>query len=150
LTFANVLSAILTLETNEANSRLTLVLHPKQFTHLRGDLVVVSGTTTNPTGDQAAQAMNTGTVVNLFGARVIVTPRVGTGADTNDMYLGFIGYTQEAIGYGIKNVNAEIGIPEIELQRDASGSWTEVVHQYYDIAAIIRASGLVLVKSQTY
>ena len=150
VSFANVLSAMLTLEVNEANAQLALILHPKQFNHLRGDLVVVSGTTTNPTGNQADQAMNTGKVMNLFGAQVVVTPRVGTGTDTNDMYLGFIGYTSEAIGYGVKNVNAEIGLPDIELQRDASASWTEVVHQYYDSVGIIRASGLVLIKSSTY
>jgi hypothetical protein len=151
LTFANVLSALLTLETNEANASLALVLHPKQFTHLRGDLVIVSGTAASTDrSSQAQEAMNTGKVMNLFGATVVVTPRVGTGTDTNDMYLGFIGYTKEAIGYGVKNVNAELGIPEIELQRDASASHTEVVHQYYDSTGIIRASGLVLIKSQTY
>lgn len=151
VSFANVLSAMLTLETNEANAQLALVLHPKQFAHLRGDLVIVSGTSaTTDRSSQGQEAMNTGKVMNLFGATVIVTPRVGTGTDTNDMYLGFIGYTKEAIGYCVKNVNAEIGLPEIELQRDASASWTEVVHQYYDSTGIIRASGLVLIKSQTY
>ena len=148
--FSSILSALLTLEVNEAASQLTLALHPKQFNHLRGDLVIVSGTTTNPTGTAADQAMNTGKVLNLYGAQVVSTPRVGTGTDTNDMYLGFLGYTKEAIGYGVKNVNAELGLPDIELQRDASASWTEVVHTYYDTVKIIRASGLVLVKSQTY
>lgn len=150
LTFANILSALLTLETNEADAQLLLALHPKQFTHLRGDLVIVSGTTTNPTGSQAEQAMNSGRVMNLFGATVVVTNRVGTGTDTNDMYLGLLGYTKEAIGYAVKNVNLELGLPEIELERDASASWTEVVHTYYDSCGIVRASGLVLVKSQTY
>lgn len=149
--FSNILSALLTLETNEANQKLTLVLRPKQFNHLRGDLVIVSGTSaTTDRSTQGQEAMNTGTVVNLFGAQVIVTTCVGTGTDTNDMYLGFMGYTQEAIGYAVKNCNAELGLPEIEMQRDASGGWTEIVHNYYDKAAIIRPQGLVLVKSQTY
>ena len=149
--FSSILSALLTLETNEANAQLSLILHPKQFNHLRGDLVIVSGTAASTDrSTQAQEAMNTGTVMNLFGAKVVVTPRVGTGTDTNDMYLGFIGYTQEAIGYGVKNVNAELGLPDIELQRDASASWTEVIHTYYDSTGIIRASGLVLIKSSTY
>ena len=150
LTFANILSALLTLETNEADAQLLLALHPKQFTHLRGDLVIVSGTTTNPTGQAAESAMNSGRVMNLFGATVVVTNRVGTGTDTNDMYLGLLGYTKEAIGYAVKNVNLELGLPEIELERDASASWTEVVHTYYDSTGIVRPTGLVLVKSQTY
>ena len=149
--FSSLLSALLTLEVNEANAQLALVLHPKQFNHLRGDLVIVSGTAaSSDRSSQAQEAMNTGKVMNLFGASVVVTPRVSTGTDTNDMYLGFIGYTSEAIGYGVKNVNAEIGLPDIELQRDASASHTEVVHQYYDSTGIIRAAGLVLVKSSTY
>lgn len=149
--FSSLLSALLTLEVNEANAQLALILHPKQFNHLRGDLVIVSGTSaTTDRSSQGQEAMNTGKVMNLFGAQVVVTPRVGTGTDTNDMYLGFIGYTSEAIGYAVKNVNAELGLPDIELQRDASASWTEVVHAYYDSTGIVRPSGLVLIKSQTY
>jgi hypothetical protein len=151
LTFANILSALLTLETNEANQNLVLCLHPKQWNHLRGDLVVVSGTTTNPTGDQATNAMTTGVIgTSLFGATVIVTPRVGTGTDTNAMYLGFLGNSKEAIGYAVKNVNAMLGFPEIELDRKPRFAETEFVHNYYDKAGVIRATGLVLVKSQTY
>lgn len=151
VSFANILSALLTLEVNEADEQLVLALHPKQFAHLRGDLVIVSGTAASTDrSTQAQETMNTGRAMNLFGATVVVTPRVGTGTDTNDMYLGLIGYTKEAIGYAVKNVNAELGLPEIEPQRDASASQTEVVHQYYDSTGIIRASGLVLVKSQTY
>lgn len=149
--FSSILSALLTLEVNEANSQLALILHPKQFSHLRGDLVIVSGTAASTDrSSQAQEAMNTGKVMNLFGANVVVTPRVATGTDTNDMYLGFIGYTKEALGYTVKNVNSELGIPEIELERDASASWTEIVHTYYDSTGIVRASGLVLIKSQTY
>jgi hypothetical protein len=149
--FSSLLSALLTLEVNEANAQLAVVLHPKQFNHLRGDLVIVSGTAASTDrSSQAQEAMNSGKVMNLFGAQVICTPRVGTGTDTNAMYLGFIGYTSEAIGYGVKNVNAELGLPDIELQRDASASATEVVHQYYDTTGIIRPSGLVLIKSSTY
>lgn len=151
LTFANILSALLTLEVNEADQELLLALHPKQFTHLRGDLVIVSGTVASTDrSSQAQEAMNTGKVMNLFGATAVVTNRVGTGTDSNDMYLGMLGYTKEAIGYAVKNVNQELGLPEIEVQRDASASLSEVVHTYYDSTGIIRASGLVLVKSQTY
>lgn len=151
LTFANILSALLTLEVNEADQELLLALHPKQFTHLRGDLVIVSGTAASTDrSSQAQEAMNTGKVMNLFGATAVVTNRVGTGTDSNDMYLGMLGYTKEAIGYAVKNVNQELGLPEIEVQRDASASLSEVVHTYYDSTGIIRASGLVLVKSQTY
>ena len=151
VSFANILSALLTLEVNEADEQLVLALHPKQFAHLRGDLVIVSGTAASTDrSTQAQDAMNTGKVMNLFGATAVVTNRVGTGTDTNDMYLGLLGYTKEAIGYAVKNVNAELGLPEIEPQRDASASQTEVIHTYYDSTGIIRASGLVLVKSQTY
>lgn len=151
LSFANIASALLTLETNESNQNLVLVLHPKQWNHLRGDLVVVSGTTTNPTGDQATQAFTNGVIgTTVFGAKLIITPRVGTGTDTNAMYLGVLGNLPESIGYAVKDCNASLGLPPIELERDASIGATEVVMNYYDKAAIIRATGLVLVKSQTY
>lgn len=152
---ANILSALLTLEGNETNQNLILALHPKQWNHLRGDLVLTAQVTTDGRGtDTSAQgqsAMNSGLLtVPLFGARVLVTPRVGTGTSTNDMYLGILGQFSEGIGYAVKNVNSEVGVPDIELQRDASLGATEFVHNYYDSAAIIRASALVLVKSQTY
>lgn len=152
VSFANIASALLTLETNEANQNLVLVLHPKQWNHLRGDLVIVSGTADSSDKSAAGQSVMTSGMIGttLFGAKVIVTPRVGTGTDTNAMYLGFLGNASEAIGYAVKNVNASLGLPEIEFERDASIGGTEVVHNYYDKAGIIRASGLVLVKSQTY
>lgn len=151
VSFANVRSALLTLEANETDTLLQLILHSKQFDHLRGDLVIVSGTAdSTDKSSQAQEAMNSGKILNLFGASVLVTNRVGTGSDTNDLYLGLIGYTAEAIAYAIKNVNAELGIAEIELQRDASKATHEFVMNYYDKPGIIRPSGLVLVKSSTY
>lgn len=152
VSIANILSALLTLEGNEANQNLILALHVKQWAHLRGDLVLVSGTADSSDKSAAGQqAMSSGIItVPLFGARVLATPRVGTGTDTNDMYLGILGNFAEGIGYAFKNVNAELGIPEIELERNASTATTEFVHNYYDKAAIVRAAGLVLVKSQTY
>lgn len=151
---ANILSALLTLEGNEANQNLILALHPKQWNHLRGDLVLTAQVTTDGRGtDQSPQGVQTLTsgrlIAPLFGAQVIVTPRVGTGTDTNAMYLGAL-FNAEALGYAVKNVNAELGLPDIELQRDASLGATEFVHNYYDSAGIIRAAGVVLVKSQTY
>lgn len=152
VSFANITSALLTLETNEANQNLVLVLHPKQWAHLRNDLVIVSGTADSSDKSAAGQTTMTSGMIGttLFGAKVIVTPRVGTGTDTNAMYLGFLGNTVEAIGYATKNVSADLGLPEIEFERDASVGGTEVVHNYYDKAGIIRAAGLVLVRSQTY
>jgi len=157
LTVANILSALLILEGNETNQNLILALHPKQWNHLRGDIVLVSqaSTTWQDRGtDNSAQGqsvLSTGMLtVPLFGSRVLVTPRVSTGTDTNAMYLGMLGWFSEGIGYAVKNVNAEMGIPEIELQRDASLAATEFVHNYYDSCGVIRASALVLVKSQTY
>lgn len=152
---ANILSALLVLEGNESNQNLILALHPKQWNHIRGDLVLTAQVTTDGRGtDQSAQGQSvitSGLVsVPLFGARVFVTPRVGTGTDTNDMYLGILGNFSEGIAYAVKNVNAEMGIPEIELERDASLGATEFVHNYYDSTGIIRSAGLVLVKSQTY
>lgn len=152
---ANILSALLTLEGNESNNNLILALHPKQWNHIRGDLVVVSATSTatergTDVSDQGRSVLNSGLLsVPLFGARVFVTPRVGTGTDTNAMYLGAL-FNAEAFGYAVKNVASELGLPEIELQRDASLGATEFVHNYYDSCGIIRASGVVLVKSQTY
>lgn len=158
LSIANILSALLTLEGNESNQNLILALHPKQWNSLRGDIVIVSATTTandprrlTDNSSQGQSVMNSGMLtVPLFGARVLVTPRVGTGTSTNDMYLGMLGNFRESVGYAIKNVNSEMGIPDIELQRDASLGATEFVHNYYDSTGIIRASGLVIVKSQTY
>lgn len=151
VSFLMVNNALLTLETNEADSSLVLVLHSKQFNHLRGDLIVVSGTVdSSEKSAQGQQAMNTGKIVNLFGATVVVTNRVGTGTDTNDIYKGVLGYLSEGLGYAVKNVNQQLGLPEIELQRDASKGLYEYVMNYYDKAGIIRAPCLVLVKSQTY
>lgn len=152
VSIAMLLSALLTLEVNEANDNLSLVLHPKQWNHLRGDLVLISGTADSSDKSAAGQStMATGfTQVPLLGAGVLVTPRVGTGTDTNDMYLGILGNFAEGIGYTVKNASAEVGVPEIELQRDASMGATEFVHNYYDKAGIVRAAALVLVKSQTY
>ena len=151
LTQANIQSALLTLETNEANENLGIVLHPKQWALLRDDFVLTSSSTATDRSAQGQEVLNSGYLtLPLYGARVIVTPRVGTGTDTNDMYLGFIGNMSEAIGYAIKNVNADLGLPEITTERDESVGGTEVVMNYYDKAGIIRASGLVLIKSQTY
>lgn len=152
-------SALLTLETNEANDNLILALHPKQWALLRDDFVLVSASTAGAGANgvntdrsaQGQEVLNSGLVtLPLYGAQVIVTPRIGTGTDTNDIYCGFMGNCKESIGYALKNVNADMGLPEIELERDASIGGTEVVMNYYDKAGIIRASGLVLVKSQTY
>lgn len=155
VTIANILSALLTLEGNEANQNLVLALHPKQWNHIRGDLVLSAQVTANalPTDNsvQGQQVLTSGVLfAPIFGAQVLVTPRVGTGADTNDMYLGVLGNFAEAIGYAVKNVNRMLGIPEIELDRTPRSAMGALVHNYYDKAAIIRAAGLVLVKSQTY
>lgn len=155
VSIAMLLSALLTLEGNEANKNLILALHPKQWNHIRGDLVLGAQTTANVRGTdqtpQGQQAMTSGLIqIPLFGARALITPRVGTGTDTNDIYKGIMGWFAEGLGYGIKNVNAELGLPEIELQRDASLGATEFVHNYYDTAGIIRSAALVLVLSQTY
>lgn len=158
ITIANILTALLTLEGNESNQNLILALHPKQWNHLRGDIVVTSATSTandprrlTDSSNQGQDVMNSGLLsIPLFGARVFVTPRVATGTSTNDMYLGILGNFKEALGYAVKNVNSEVGVAEIELQRDASLGATEFVHNYYDSTGIIRATGLVLIKSQTY
>jgi hypothetical protein len=115
-------------------------------------MVLVSGTAAS--SDRTIQAQEVATsgrvFSNLLGAEVIVTPRVQTGTDTNAMYLGVFGWVNEGIGYAIKNVNAELGLPDIELDRNPSTGSTEFVMNYYDKAGIIRPSALVLVKSQTY
>lgn len=154
VSISNLMSALLVLEGNEADSNLILALHPKQWNHVRGDFVLTSPATTasNMSGDtaQAQQALSGGLLsIPLLGARVLVTPRVATGTDTNDMYLGILGDFR-SIGYALKNCGAGLGIPEIELQRDASLGATEYVHNYYDSTGVVRAAGLVLVKSQTY
>lgn len=152
---SDILSALLTLEGVEANKNLILCLHPKQWAHIRGDLVLTSATSTatergTDRSAQGQQVMNSGMLyLPLFGAKLLVTPRVGTGTDTNDMYLGAL-FNAECIGYAVKNVAAEMGLPEIELERDASLGATEFVHNYYDSCGIIRPTGIVLVKSQTY
>lgn len=158
VTVANILSALLTLEGNESNQNLILALHPKQWNLIRSSIVLTSDTSTtndprkqtDPSA-QGASVLNSGMLtVPLFGARVFVTPRVATGTDTNDMYLGILGQFSEGVGYAVKNANSEVGVPDIELQRDASLGATEFVHNYYDSAGIIRSAALVLVKSQTY
>lgn len=152
---ANILSALLTLEAVEANQNLILALHPKQWNHIRGDLVLTSATSTatergTDGSAQGQTVLNSGMMnIPLFGARLLVTPRVGTGTDTNDIYKGAL-FNAECIAYAIKNVAAEMGLPDIELQRDASLGATEFVHNYYDSCGIIRPTGIVLVKSQTY
>jgi hypothetical protein len=155
ISVANILSALLTLEIAEANENLILALHPNQWNHLRGDLVLVSATSTatergTDYSDQGRQILTSGKLfLPLFGAMLIVTPRVNTGTATNDIYKGAL-FNAESIGYAVKNVSAEMGISDIELQRDASLGATEYVHNYYDSCGIIRATGIVLVKSQTY
>ena len=155
ISVANILSALLTLEIAEANRNLILALHPKQWNHLRGDLVLTSATSTatergTDRSDQGQGVLTSGMLyIPLFGAQVLVTPRVGTGTATNDIYKGAL-FNAESLGYAIKNVSAELGIPDIEVQRDASRGAAEYVHNYYDSCGILRATGVVLVKSQTY
>ena len=156
LSVANILSALLILEGLESNQNLSLILHPNQWNHIRGDLVLVSATSTATERgtDRSAQGqsvLNSGFVtIPMLGCDVLVTPRVSTGTDGNAMFLGMLGNLSEAIGYAIKNVNQELGLPDIELERDASLGATEFVHNYYDSVKIIRSNGLVLIKSQTY
>jgi hypothetical protein len=155
ISVANILSALLTLEIAEANRNLILALHPNQWNHLRGDLVLTSATSTSTERgtDRSAQGqsvLSSGMLyIPLFGAQVLVTPRVNTGTDTNDIYKGAL-FNAESLGYAIKNVSAELGLPDIEVQRDASLGAAEYVHNYYDSCGILRATGVVLVKSQTY
>jgi hypothetical protein len=156
ISVANILTALLTLEAVEANQNLILALAPKQWNHIRGDLVLTSMTSTGTDArntDRSAQAqevMSSGMMyLPLFGAKLLVTPRVSTGTDTNDIYKGAL-FNAECIAYAVKNVAAEMGLPDIELQRDASLGATEFVHNYYDSCGIIRPTGIVLVKSQTY
>jgi hypothetical protein len=155
ISVANILSALLTLEVAEANQKLILCLHPKQWNHIRGDLVLTSATSTatergSDRSAQGQEVMNSGMLyLPLFGAKLLVTPRVGTGTDTNAMFMGAL-FNADSVGYAVKNVNAMVGVPDIELQRDASLGATEFVHNYYDSAGIIRPTGVVLIKSQTY
>jgi hypothetical protein len=155
ISVANILSALLTLEIAEANRNLILALHPNQWNHLRGDLVLTSATSTATERgtDRSAQGqsvLSSGMLyIPLFGAQVLVTPRVSTGTDTNDIYKGAL-FNAESLGYAIKNVSAELGLPDIEVQRDPSLGAAEYVHNYYDSCGILRATGVVLVKSQTY
>lgn len=152
VSMANLLTALLTLEGAEANRNLKLILHPKQWNHIRGDMVLVSGTAASTDRTtQAQEVFSSGRVFSqVLGAEVIVTPRVQTGTDTNAMYLGVLGWVAEGIGYAVKNVAAELGLPEIELDRSPSTGSTQFVMNYYDKAGIIRPTALVLVKSQTY
>jgi|GEM_PF-2432981 len=156
ISIANILSALLILEGAESNQNLVLALHPKQWNHIRGDLVLTSATSTatergTDFSGQGQGVMNSGLLsIPMFGARVLVTPRVTTGTSTNDIYLGILGQFSEGIAYAVKNVNAAMGLPEIEVQRDASLGANEFVHNYYDSAAIIRSTALVLIRSQTY
>lgn len=155
ISVANILSALLTLEIAEANQSLILALHPNQWNHIRGDLVLTSATSTatergTDRSAQAQEVMSSGMMyLPIFGAKLLVTPRVNTGTDTNDIYKGAL-FNAECIAYAIKNVASEMGLPDIELQRDASLGATEFVHNYYDSCGIIRPTGIVLVKSQTY
>jgi hypothetical protein len=155
ISVANILSALLTLEIAEANSNLILALHPKQWNHLRGDLVLTSATSTATERgtDRSAQGqsvLSSGMLyIPLFGAQVLVSGRVSTGTDTNDIYKGAL-FNAESLGYAVKNVSAELGLPDIEVQRDPSLGAAEYVHNYYDSCGILRATGVVLVKSQTY
>lgn len=146
ITPANLMSALLVLEVNEANDGiLNLVLHPKQWNHLRDDLVFDTDIATDRS-TQGQEAMNTGRVGRIFGANVYVTPRVSTGTDTNAMYLGML-FNAECIGYAVKNIGGNGGL---EIQRDSSAALNELVLNYYDSANILRTSGVVLIKSQTY
>lgn len=138
-----VLSALLSLKNAEANENLVLVISPNQEFHLLDDITVTSSSASDQSS-QGQEAMNSGGLKQLFGFMVITTPRVGTGTDTNDIYLGIAG-NAKALGYAVKN----IGSP-IELQRDASKAINEVVMNYYDSAGQLRPAGLVLFKSQTY
>ena len=82
----------------------------------------------------------------LFGFLVVSTPRISTGTDTNDIYLG-MAFNADCMGYAYKTIGANDGL---ERQRDASKGCTELVLNYYDSSGRLRAAGFVLVKSQTY
>ena len=145
ITPENILSALLFLRTNEADDNLVLGLHSKQEAHLIDDIVV----TTSTGSDQSAigqDAMVSGSINRrtLFGFTVISTPRISTGTDTNDMYLG-LAFNGKEMGYLVKNIP-----PLIEFQRDASKATNEIIMNYYDSSGRIRAAAFVLVKSQTY
>lgn len=155
LKVSDILSGLLTLEVNEANYNLILALHPKQWNTLRDDFILANTTNSQSNATdrspQGVQVLTTGFMqLPFLGCRIISTPRVGTGTDTNAEYLGILGNFSDAIGYTVKNVAADLGLPEIELWRYPEEGTTRFVHNYYDKAGVVRASGLVLVKSQTY
>lgn len=145
ITPENILSALLTLKVNEADDKLLLALHPRQENHLLDDLVVTSSSDSDRS-ELGQSAMKDGGLnqKSLFGFRVISTPRISTGTDTNDIYLG-MAFNGDALGYAVKNIP-----PLLEPQRDASKGTTELVMNYYDSSGRLRAEGFVLVKSQTY
>ena len=84
ITPEDVLSALRTLKNNEADENLVLAIHPNQEYHLLDDLVVTSSSGSDQSA-QGQEAMAAGLFRSLYGARVISTPRVGTGTDTNVM-----------------------------------------------------------------
>ena len=145
ITPENILSALLTLKTNEADDNLMLAIHPKQEIHLLDDLVVTSSTDSDSSalGQSAVSDGRLGGKT-LFGFKVFSTPRVGTGSDTADIYTG-LAFNADCLGYAVKNIGAAV-----EAQRDASSGLTELVMNYYDSCAVISAAAFVLVKSQTY
>jgi len=145
ITPENILSALMTLKINEADEALILAIHPKQEYHLLDDLVVTSSSDSDSSAI-AQGAMNDGGLnqKSLFGFRVISTPRVTTGTNTNDIYLG-MAFNGQSLGYAVKNIP-----PLLEQQRDASKATNELVMNYYDSSGRLRAAGFVEVLSQTY
>lgn len=141
----NVLSALLTLKKNEANENLMLAIHPAQEYHLLDDIVVTSssGSDVSALGQSSMEdgGLNK---KKLFGFTVVSSPRISTGTDTNDIYLGMACNAKE-LAYAVKNIGAPI-----EFQRDASIALNEVVMNYYDSSGKVRSAAFVLVKSQTY
>lgn len=145
ITPENILSALLTLKVNEADENLLLAIHPKQEFHLLDDLVVTSSGETDRSSLGMSATMDGGlNQKTLFGFRVFSTPRVSTGTNTNDIYLG-MAFNGDALGYVVKNIP-----PVVELQRDASAAVNEIVMNYYDSSGRLRADGFVEVLSQTY
>lgn len=147
LTPENVLSALLTLKANEADSNLVLALHVKQE-HLLLDDIVVTSSSDSDRSAIGQSAMSDGGLrkKQLFGFTVVPTVRVSTGTDTNDIYLG-MAFNGKELGYAVKNIGANGGL---EIERDASKALNEVVMNYYDSSGRIRAAAFVLVKSKTY
>lgn len=143
ITPEQILSALLTLKNNEANENLVLAISPNQEFHLLDDLVVTSSSDTDRSAEGMA-ATRDGVIKDLYGIRVLSTPRVSTGTDTNDIYLGML-FNSKELGYTVKNIP-----PLIEFERDATKALTEIVMNYYDSSGRIRAAAFVLVKSQTY